>query len=194
MKTIFSENHQPQLKLSSQNQNHNQRRKKLNQLPSQLLSSTLRLKIPKLILTLWPRRSWKDKSTVWSGTTNQRKSTLPTEFKNSKWVVSLKTPKSLLTTFSNPSKLGKKFNLLIWSACKNCDLLYNYSHQNFFCIKWILMLKTQNINHTETVISNFRSSSIFPLCFLSIILFKLRMMFLTLGSISLFSMKMSKTL
>ena len=132
MKTIFSENHQPQLKLLSQNQNHNQRRKKLNQLPSQLLSSTLRLKIPKLILTLWPRRSWKDKSMVWSGTTNQRKSTLLTEFKNSKWVVSLKTPKSLLTTFSNPSKLGKKFNLLIWSACKNCDLLYNYSHQIFF--------------------------------------------------------------
>lgn len=127
MKTIFSVN-QPQLKPLNQNQNHNQRRKKSNQLPSQLLFSTLRLKTPKLILTSWPRRSWKDKLTVWSGTTNQRKLTLLTEFKNSKWVVSLKTLRSLLTISSTQLKLGKKSNQSIWSACKNCDLLYNYSH------------------------------------------------------------------
>lgn len=137
MKTIFSVNHQPQLKLLSQSQNHNQRRKKPNQLPSQLLFSTLRLKTPKLILTLWPRRFWKDKLKVWSGTTNQRKSTLLTEFKNSKWVVSLKTLRSLLTTFSNQLKPGKKSNQSIWSACKNCDLLYNYSLPifSFFSLK-----------------------------------------------------------
>ena len=135
MKTIFSENHQPQLKPLNQSQNHNQRRKKPNQLPSQLSFLTLRLKTLKLILTPWPKRFWKDKLTVWSGTTNQRKLTLLTEFKNSKWVVSLKTLRSLLTTFSNQLKPGKKFNQSIWSACKNCDLLYNYSHPIFSFFK-----------------------------------------------------------
>lgn len=50
------------------------------------------------------------------------------------------------------------------------------------------------LNHTDTVMSSFLSSSILPLCFLSMILFKLKIMFLTLGSISLFSIKISKTL
>lgn len=121
----FSETHQPQPKLQSQNLNLNQRKKKLNQSPNLLLSLMSRLKTPKLILMLWPRRFWILKLKAWFGTTNQRRSTLPMEFKSSKWVVLLKMPRSLLTIFSNQSKPGKKFNQLIWSACKSCDWLYD---------------------------------------------------------------------
>lgn len=56
------------------------------------------------------------------------------------------------------------------------------------------MLNLKNINHTETIMSNLRNSSIFALCFRSMILFKLKIIFLTLGSIYLCSMKMSSTL
>lgn len=120
MMMTFSEIHQPQ-PLKPQNQSHNQRRKKLNQLPSQSLSSTLKSQTLILILMLWPRKFWKSKLMVWFGTTNQRRLTSLMESKNSKWVVSLKMPKSLLTTSSNQSNNGKKSNPSIWLACKNCD-------------------------------------------------------------------------
>lgn len=108
-----------------QSRNLMQRRRKINPLRSQLSFSRWRSMTKRLILTLLGKKFLKEKSTVSFGTTNQRRSMLPTECKSSRWVVLLKTIKCWPMTFLSLLKNGKKSNLLTWLACKNFELDVN---------------------------------------------------------------------
>lgn len=119
------------------------RRRKRSLLPSPSLSSRWRSTRLVSILSLSPIRSTLWKSTVWSGTRSPRSSKSPTECKNFRLDVLLKTIRSSLTTSSIRSLLGKMMcNLLIWLACKSFDSLYCMIHI-IFSILTSLVIQTQ---------------------------------------------------
>lgn len=109
-----------QPKKCSQSLSHNlKRRNKSLQNPFWFLMLRFMTQRPTLMNFL--REFQLQKLKVWFGTTSQKNYKLLLEFSNCKWDALLKMQKFSQMIFSKKFKSGKKFNQLIWSACKNYD-------------------------------------------------------------------------
>jgi hypothetical protein len=98
--------------------------RKKNLLPSPLLSLMSRSMNKRLTFKNFLKKSKPSILTVLFGILNPNLLKLPTECKSFRLDVWLKTLKSVLKTFSNKLKDGKKFNPLIQLASKSFDHLY----------------------------------------------------------------------